>query len=322
MKQTTITILLTALTVVTFGQITTTKVAPKVDQVDKTPYDSLQNFLAKDVSKYLGQELYLKGKSESLRKYGYDGFSKDYTQDRLLNQSNVYKCCDSYNSKYDALTGKYFKVLEIIKHPKANESESLYGTKSFLKLREKESGDIVYFEYDSRFEHNFEFIVVGYFEKCKERYIGTEYVLRGRNWLDKKAEMYDIQTGKSVDFSAGTVWKCVDVTIEEKFYELSIILENNKGERLTYSMRNVLKGNYFGFSKSDADNFKLKFGSEQWNLILAGQVKIAMTKEMCRLAWGDPDSVNETITSGKKSEQWIYKSNYLYFDNDILTAIQ
>ncbi len=143
MKKTAIIVLLTTFTLVTFGQITTRKVATKVVQVDKSPYDSLQNFLAKDVSKYLGQELYLKGKAESLRKYGYYGFSMDYTQDCLANQSNVYKCCESYNSKYDELTGKYFKVLEIIKHPEANRNESLYGTKSFLKLQEKESGDIV-----------------------------------------------------------------------------------------------------------------------------------------------------------------------------------
>lgn len=323
MKKTTLTILLTALTVtITFGQITTTKVAPSTETVDNTPYDSLDNFVGKNARKYIGQELYLKGVAESLRKYGYDGFVKDYTKDKYTNKSTIYQCCDGYNSKYDALNGKYFKVLDVISHPKAKENESLYGSKFYLKLEEKESKDIIYYEYSSTSKYSFPFIVVGYFEKAKTRYIGTEYILRGRNWIDKKTEMYDMQNGKPVDFSSGTTWKCVDFTIEEKYYELSLIIENSKGERLALSMDNILKGVYFAFPKIDADKYKRKFGEENWTSILNGKVKVGMTKEMCELSWGKPKDINQTITEGKKTEQWVYSDNYLYFDNGILTAMQ
>ena len=37
---------------------------------------------------------------------------------------------------------------------------------------------------------------------------------------------------------------------------------------------------------------------------------------------GGPQKINETITAGKKTEQWVYEDNYLYFDNDKLTVIQ
>jgi hypothetical protein len=47
-----------------------------------------------------------------------------------------------------------------------------------------------------------------------------------------------------------------------------------------------------------------------------------MTKEMCKLSWGEPEKINETITAGQKSEQWVYSDNYLYFDNGKLRAIQ
>ena len=90
----------------------------------------------------MGQELYLNGKAESLRKYGYDGFLTDYNKSKF--DGGVYKCCDSYNSKYDELAGKYFKVLEIIKHPKAEQNEYLYGKSSTLSCK-KESNDIVYY---------------------------------------------------------------------------------------------------------------------------------------------------------------------------------
>ncbi|MEL4419631.1 hypothetical protein, partial [Shewanella algae] len=82
-------------------------------------YDSSEIFLGNDVKKYVGQELYLIGKSSELRKYGYEGFLIDYKDESLLNEKNIYKCCESYHSKYSELVGKYFKVLDVIKHPKA-----------------------------------------------------------------------------------------------------------------------------------------------------------------------------------------------------------
>ena len=326
MKKTTLLTFLTAMTVtITFAQITTTKVASKIEVVtDNSPYDSLDNFVGKNVRKYIGQELYLKCQPEGLRNFGYREFVNDYTKVASSNKSNVYKCCDNFNSKYDALNGKYFKVLDVYNHPKAKENEQFYGSQYFLKLEEKESKDIVYYEYTSTSNNDaFPFVVVGYFAKSKDRYIRTEYILRGRNWIDKKPEMLDIQTGKPVDYSAGSIWKCVDFTIEEKYCGLCLILENSKGEKVAYSMSQVWNGyTYFGFPKSDADKYKEKFGSENWDLVLAGNVKIGMTKEMCQLAWGKPKNINQTITEGKKTEQWVYSENYLYFDNDILTVIQ
>ncbi len=320
-----ITLLLTAMTVtISFGQITTTKVAPKVDQVDNTPYDSTENYLELSPMKYVGQELYLKGKAESLRKYGYADFVLDYNKSTLGNNSNIYKCCESYNSKYDDLNGKYFKVLDVIKHPKATSGNStddyLYGKKWFLKLQEKESGDIVYFQYSGQYEHAFPFIVVGFFEKQKQLVIGQQFV-----FADKVLESStDIQTGKQITITTGQKWKCTDLTIEEKYYNLALVIENSLGEKTTISHETVFGKWSYGraYTSTEADNYRKKFGSEDFDRILKGKVKIGMTKEMCKLSWGEPKSINETITSGKKSEQWVYSDNYLYFDNGILTAIQ
>jgi len=275
--------------------------------------------LGKDVYKYVGQELYLNGKAESLRKYGYSGFSIDYTKNSLTNISNVYKCCDGDNSKYDDLTGKYFTVLEVIKYPKEAESEYQYFKKFYLKLQEKEKKDIVYYEY--QFEHSFPFIVVGYFTKLKQSEVGKEYIVRGKNWLSS-GPMTDMKTGNLVsNFEAGGKWKCVDVTIEEKYYNLSLVLENEKGEQIPLSIDDS-KMTHWVFEYGQSELYKKKFGNDDWQRILDGKVKIGMTKEMCKLSWGTPKSINETITSGIKSEQWVYSDNYLYFDNGILTAIQ
>ena len=298
MKLTIPTLLIFLIAINTHGQISTTKVAQAQNEVtDNTPYDSLENFLGKNVYRYVGQELFIRGKAESLRKYGYDGFQNNYTTEK-------------YNTtNYEKLNGKYFKVLEVIKHPQN-------ATKYYLKLETKESKDIIYYKYDSRFSA-LPFVVVGFFIKQKQLLTGQEFILRGRNWISENP-MTDIKTGKVVsNFESGAKWKCVDLTIEEKYYTLSLILQNEKGEQIPLNIENI-KDTYWVFKTSIA----AKFDSEAWKLILDGKVKIGMTKEMCELSFGKPKSINETITSGKKTEQWVYSKNYLYFDNGILTAIQ
>src|SRR6185369_12095506 len=105
--------------------------------------------VGENVQMLLGQDLYLNGKAESLRPYGYRDFSIDYKESTTANRKNIYKANDKFASKYEEMQGKYFTVLDIYKHPKAADNEYLYSKKSYLKLKEKESGDIVYYEYDS-----------------------------------------------------------------------------------------------------------------------------------------------------------------------------
>jgi len=334
MKKVTLIILLMVLTAfisVLFGQITTTKVAQKTDQIDNMPYDSTENFLGKAVYKYVGQELYLNGKSVGLREFGYRGFCLDFNE-YTSNLSNTYKPVqpedESYikydlgggKSHYDSIVGKYFEVLEIIKHPKASENENIYGKTYFLKLQEKESKDIVYFEYDIEFEHSFPFIVVGFFEKQKSLVVGKEFV-----FADKVLEISnDIQSGKVVTTKTGQIWKSIDLTVEEEYYTLSLIIENVLGEKTTISHESVFGKWSYGrvYTANESRNYTKKFGQENFERILQGKVKIGMTREMCKLSWGEPKNIIETITSAKNSEQWVYSDNYLYFDNGILTAIQ
>lgn len=66
-----------------------------------------------------------------------------------------------------------------------------------------------------------------------------------------------------------------------------------------------------------------KYGQKYGSLICEGKVCLNMTKEMCIEAWGEPIYVNSTIVKGLVAEQWVYGwRTYLYFDNNVLTAIQ
>ena len=302
----------------TTGQIKTVKFKEKIDSSLTAKYDSLTNFVGENVNKFLGQELFLNQKPESLRKYGYEGFFSDYTKDRL--NGGVYKCCDNFNSKYEDLAGKYFTVLEVKKHPEASEMPYLYGTKYFLKLQENESKDTLYYEYDSGLGSLFPFIFVGYFEKIKKTNIGRVFVFQN----DFINGSLDLETGAEVFTKTGEKWTCYDVIIEGKFYYLSLAFKNQKGEKIAIEYERVA-GNLASttsFSTSKSEYYKKKFGSDNWETILLGKVKIGMTKEMCRVSWGEPKKINEIITANSKSEQWVYHDNYLYFKNGILTAIQ
>ena len=57
-------------------------------------------------------------------------------------------------------------------------------------------------------------------------------------------------------------------------------------------------------------------------LINNGKIQLGMNKEQVKLSWKEPKKVNKTIRSGIISEQWIYESQYLYFENGILTTMQ
>tara|TARA_R110002111_G_scaffold239342_1_gene300992 strand:+ start:82 stop:1047 length:966 start_codon:yes stop_codon:yes gene_type:complete len=316
------------------SQITKTKIAKKEESKITEPYDSIQNFLGKDVYKYMNQDLYLIEKSESLRKYGYRGFLTSYkrvdyskmTRKEMYEASkpnaNVYKCCDSYNSKYEELKAKYFKVIDIHKHPRAEESQYIYGKEYYLELVEKESKDTLYYEYDSEFKHSFPFLVVGFYEKQKEKLNGQEFVFKDNTLNVSSGSGLDIKTGEPITIKTGDKWKFKDLTIEEKYYTLAIVVENSAGETTTVSYDTTFDDRNYAFTAKEADKLTVKFGAGNFEIILQGKVKIGMTKEMCKLSWGEPNDINRTISSGRNSEQWVYDDNYLYFDGNKLTTIQ
>ena len=55
-----------------------------------------------------------------------------------------------------------------------------------------------------------------------------------------------------------------------------------------------------------------------------GAVRIGMTAEQVKFCgWGEPESVNRTVTQHGSAEQWVYGGgSYLYLENGRLVAIQ
>lgn len=274
-------------------------------------YDSLSNFVAQDALAYKGQEFYLKGLGKTSRSYGYTGFILDYKKDDdiLNDEKNIYKPNENYNSRYEDLAGRYFYVSEVIPHPKANTSDD-YKDIFYLKLQELSSGDIVYFKYDAKSDFTFPFVVRGFLEKQKELLAGKEFVIPD-NVLKLSR---NIMTGSTLKFETGEEWKCVDVTIDNIANEISLLMQNKHGVKTTipYSYLQVDEGMKKMYTATEAATYTKKFNPNNFRRILQNKIRNGMTKEMTRLAWGEPIEIKK---SGN-NEQWIYPAGRLTFSGD------
>ena len=318
-KQITLVSIFTLFSTTIFSQINTIKVSDSDNTlISPVPYDSIEDFVMDDVGKLIGQELYVRPKSNSFdRDMGYSGFFKENKKGEF-DEKNIYKCCAKYGgSKYSELNGKYYRVVAVYKHPKAKDNPSQYGRSFLIKLQQKDNDDICYYLYPSNF--TLDFVIVGYFEKQKQLLVGKQFLIRER----KYGSYVSINSGNEIKVENGSVWKCTDVGIEPKSSSPAMVLEDNNGEKIYLEISWLEHKRYaYAFELTESEKLKKEYGEENWKLILKGKVKIGMTKEMCKISWGAPKEINETILEGKKSEQWVFKDNYLYFDNDILTAIQ
>jgi hypothetical protein len=307
------------LLILSISLFTTALVAQQDKEVVPTiPYDSTINFFGKNVAGYTGQELYLKGLDKSSQAYGYNGFILKYkNDDDLLNdEKNIYKPNGNYNSRYEDLAGKYFRVLEVVRHPQAKKGGKDYSDEYYLKLQELSGGDIVYYKYNVESEYTFPFIVRGFFEKQKRLLTGKTFVIAD----DVLKMSRNPVTGKAPVFTTGQTWKCVDVTMDNVTNEFSLVLQNQGGLKTVIAYAATLNNGSIKkvYTAEEAAALTKKFNANNFRRILQNKVRVGMTREMARLAWGEP---TETKESGKTT-QWIYPAGKLTFTGDKITSME
>lgn len=187
-------------------------------------------------------------------------------------------------------------------------------------------------------------LLVGYYEKLKQRYIGKTFIYTGRAYgrgsqfivepyLDHLA--IDLTTQEKINLFADSAWVCKDIQLveENRYMHLYAFFVNDnrlikvridnihfKGEKHTFFSCFMEESAY----EKWVDSLCQRYGNEYCHLIIQKKVKIGMTQDMCIDSWGEPDDINRTTTNSDVSEQWVYDKRglYLYFTNGILTAIQ
>lgn len=206
------------------GQITTRQLAEKIEAPIPV-YDSLQNKITlKNCKQFIGQVIYILPKSK-LSKWnteekmkGYLDFSIKPSDAGNLKENQykpvLYEHKYSFISDYNALAGKYFKVVDVLDQTD-NDNFKYNDMGLYLKLESQENHDIIYYQVVKVKEHLRDggrgpFIFVGYFEKLKQLNINRKFIAQ-KNIL----ELTEINSGKSVACSKGSEWTCVDVTLIE-----------------------------------------------------------------------------------------------------------
>lgn len=348
MKKRLLTVLVALMGVFTHSnaQISVRTEGKVVPQQEEVVYDSLSNIalsrglvsqhfrttdeaLAKfngELKKYIGQRIYImpltqRDKQDKSRiSYGWDHLRGNYY---AIDSFDVKLDKPSY-SNYCSLDEVTFKL----KDDNGNKHE--WAVQDYLFL----GGD-----FD-------EALLVGYYEKLKQRFVGKSVVYTGRinglfsfsaDELQHSHSAIDTKTGQVVKLVIGDEWQCVDLQLvdDDYLWQLYMVLTNSKGNEILARLQNTRltseETNVAFFSCfEDKTTFSLwkemnikNYGKENAQHILERKVKIGMTEEMCLDSWGEPKSRNKTILNGKISQQWVYNSGtYLYFDNGILTAIQ
>jgi hypothetical protein len=109
-----------------------------------------QNFPSTSIELLLGKDLKVREKPEELQKYGY----KDFYVSEIMKVKYDAGQSDA-NTRYESLVGRVFRLIDYKQYTDKT------GAKKFtLKVENPETG-MLYYDYDPRFEEEFEFVVIG-----------------------------------------------------------------------------------------------------------------------------------------------------------------
>lgn len=290
-------------------------------KIEPLPYDSMRNYVGANPRQYIGQQLYVKGLPDNMKELGYSGFVIDYRKDDVIlnDRKNVYKVGDGYNSLYTALVGRFFDVVDVITHPQAKNNPDEYGKYSYLKLQAQPEGDIIYYRYDSKASNlSFPFIVIGFYDKQRELLNNQSFVFAKKTL----ANPLNIKNNLPVKYNMpGMKWKCFSLAIDPEKYQLAVILQNSYSERIIVPYEIIDPNTGDGrkaYTAEEYDTYMKRFGKIKFNSVLENVVKTGMTKEMCRLAWGEPIKTEKNGTT----EIWTYPSGLLEFTGDTLKQVK
>jgi hypothetical protein len=290
------------------AQIKTQTPVPPKNNLIAAVYDSTVNYLKKDFKNYLGVTLYFPSVPDGEENIIYHSVASNFpVYDRSFNHWVDYK-------KY--LADKYFKVVDV------SDETSNSDIIAVLKIKDKSNDSTYFIYYNSQETFQSYFIVQEYYEKLKKQAKGKSFYARGRNWLDIEKVPTDFYTGNPVKFYSGQKWTVDDVIIVPSSLPPAIdyLLKNELKESIYMPIEYAIS--HWVFSNREYNELKSQCSPDQLKLIVAGKISLGMTKKQCIFSWGEPSKINRTVTHLVIHEQWVYESNYLYFDNGILTTMQ
>jgi len=290
-----------------------------IGKVDTNTKKTGKNVLDIPVKQWIGKRFIFLEKPKRLQEFGYDLYLHPDLYSYYGKYNPELETKITYNLRYDRFVGKIIKVVNI-------EEGHLHDY--LVTFVEEESNMKIYAE---PYKGNVSGIALfDDLAKAKKRWLGKTIYSKKRmistysEELDKYGE---------VKVKIGDPLKVIDIWWG--FYDiwpLWVIVETTQGEKgfipTAFSWTNIYsdwwteerpwEDYFFEFNPRE----KYGWNNEIWELINSGKVRIGMNKKQVKLSWGKPEKINKDIYRGSIHEQWIYDSQYLYFENDKLTAIQ
>jgi len=289
-----------------------------IGDVKKEPKVATDDIADVPVKLWLGKKFIFLEKPKSSQKYGFDlHLVKNFYAHRSSYDSDLETDVTS-NLRYDKFVGRIMTVVDIEDKP----------FDSIITFQGDETKRNIYGKpYKGRIDG---IALIDDMEKAKTRWLGKTVYAKLKAIITYSAEFDkfgDVKVQVAEPLKVSDLWW--------GFYSIDplwLIVETSKGERgfisFAYSWTNIYRDWWKDYrpweDKFFEENPKVKFKwtDDVWNLISSGKVKLEMTKEQVQLSWGRPKKVNEDIYQGSVREQWVYDSQYLYFENDQLTAMQ
>lgn len=108
-----------------------------------------------------------------------------------------------------------------------------------------------------------------------------------------------------------------------------LLMKKEKATKQYKAKLNKEKEDEFRTQEKAEEDYKLRvnrlnqeYGSSIASKILNREIWIGMSKEIAIESLGKPRKVNRTVTPNRVTEQWVYFTKYLYFEENILTSWQ
>lgn len=254
------------------------------------PYDSLVNVDKQSFTSLPGQTLYMHGAKNDSRGYYEVFFTGNFLDG---GKYPVYKVEGVSMTPAKEVVGKYYEVLKVWT------KTDLYTSGCCLLLREKESGDEIYY---NPYRYPLSMTCLGFYEKLK-RYIGQTFL--------SLAKAVETEDGQVITPAEGAEYRCVDVGLKMNSDGAFLIMEDADGVKIeAFPIGDEV---YEFVSIERIASLVERYGKKYGEQIAFRKVDTGMTKEMVIAAWGEPYRKSETKKEDKVLETWSF-SNRRYVE--------
>ena len=291
--------------VLVYAQPTKMEVAPKKEGIENVPFDSTRNWLGNEnVYSYRGQELYVLPNRASfieLKNMSFTSMTSTVASGYSYGANSILPYAER-----DVVEDKIFVVDSVYKH-------MIETSKYVFVMHFKDNPENkCQFLYDTRFEFNFPFLVMSYYNYLVNKCTNKTIVC----W--NKIYDSDVETGEKIVFDGEYMeWECYGVSIIEG---VVLNLKNKLNGQKSYVSVEYLfptSVRVRAFIKEDWDALVKLYGIDVMTCVMNSTIKIGMPVAALKMSWGLPKTIN---TPSFGDEQWVNKNDFVYVKDGKVTA--